>query len=67
MARSVRARADELPGGHNVKVVYAADGAPTISARIQDLYGMTEVSGSRVTVSPSYSGARTQQSARAGD
>ena len=32
----------ELPRGRKVKVVYSADGAPTISARIQDLYGIKD-------------------------
>jgi ATP-dependent helicase HrpB len=32
----------ELPGGRSVKVVYSVDGAPTIAARIQDLYGIKE-------------------------
>jgi ATP-dependent helicase HrpB len=31
-----------LPCGRSVKVVYSADGAPTIAARIQDLYGLKE-------------------------
>jgi ATP-dependent helicase HrpB len=31
-----------LPHGRAVKVVYSADGAPTIAARIQDLYGIKE-------------------------
>jgi ATP-dependent helicase HrpB len=31
-----------LPGGRTVRVVYSADGAPTIAARIQDLYGIKE-------------------------
>jgi ATP-dependent helicase HrpB len=31
-----------LPDGRTVKVVYSADGAPTIAARIQDLYGIKE-------------------------
>jgi ATP-dependent helicase HrpB len=31
-----------LPRGRTVKVVYSADGAPTIAARIQDLYGINE-------------------------
>lgn len=29
----------ELPGGRRAKVVYAMDGPPKVSARIQDLYG----------------------------
>ena len=32
----------QLPRGRTVKVVYSADGAPTIAARIQDLYGIKE-------------------------
>jgi ATP-dependent helicase HrpB len=32
----------KLPGGRSVKVAYSADGPPTIAARIQDLYGVTE-------------------------
>ena len=32
----------ELPRGRTVKVVYAIDGAPTIAARIQDLYGIKD-------------------------
>lgn len=32
----------ELPNGRRAKVVYAADGPPTVSARIQDLYGVNE-------------------------
>ena len=32
----------QLPSGRTVKVVYSADGAPTIAARIQDLYGIKE-------------------------
>jgi len=32
----------ELPRGRKVKVVYPADGAPTIAARIQDLYGIRD-------------------------
>lgn len=32
----------ELPGGRKAKVVYAADGPPTVAARIQDLYGVKE-------------------------
>jgi ATP-dependent helicase HrpB len=31
-----------LPNGRSVKVVYSIDGAPTIAARIQDLYGVKE-------------------------
>jgi len=31
-----------LPTGRTVKVVYSADGPPTIAARIQDLYGIKE-------------------------
>lgn len=33
----------ELPRGRKVKVVYSADGAPTIATRIQDLYGIKDV------------------------
>jgi ATP-dependent helicase HrpB len=32
----------ELPRGRKVKVAYSADGAPTIAARIQDLYGIKD-------------------------
>jgi ATP-dependent helicase HrpB len=32
----------ELPGGRRAKVAYAADGPPTLAARIQDLYGVRE-------------------------
>ncbi len=32
----------QLPRGRAVKVVYSADGPPTIAARIQDLYGIKE-------------------------
>jgi ATP-dependent helicase HrpB len=32
----------ELPRGRKAKVLYSADGAPTIAARIQDLYGIKE-------------------------
>jgi ATP-dependent helicase HrpB len=32
----------ELPRGRKVKVLYSADGAPTIAARIQDLYGLKD-------------------------
>jgi ATP-dependent helicase HrpB len=32
----------QLPRGRNVKVSYSTDGAPTIAARIQDLYGIKE-------------------------
>ena len=32
----------KLPNGRTVKVVYSADGPPTIAARIQDLYGIRE-------------------------
>ena len=32
----------QLPKGRTVKVVYSADGAPTIAARIQDLYGIKD-------------------------
>ncbi|HUD00651.1 MAG TPA: ATP-dependent helicase HrpB, partial [Candidatus Polarisedimenticolaceae bacterium] len=30
----------QLPGARTVKVIYSEDGAPTIAARIQDLYGI---------------------------
>jgi ATP-dependent helicase HrpB len=43
----------ELPGGRTVKVAYSVDGAPTIAARIQDLYGIKEaiwIAGRRVAV-----------------
>jgi ATP-dependent helicase HrpB len=42
-----------LPGGRTVKVVYSADGPPTIAARIQDLYGVKDalrIANRRVTV-----------------
>lgn len=32
----------QLPCGRKVKVVYSPDGAPTLAARIQDLYGIKE-------------------------
>jgi ATP-dependent helicase HrpB len=32
----------ELPNGRRAKIVYSADGPPTVAARIQDLYGVTE-------------------------
>src|SRR5262245_62986413 len=32
----------QLPKGRNVKVVYSKDAAPTIAARIQDLYGIRD-------------------------
>ena len=32
----------QLPRGRTVKVVYSVDGAPTIAARIQDLYGIKD-------------------------
>jgi len=32
----------QLPKGRMVKVLYSADGAPTIAARIQDLYGIKD-------------------------
>jgi ATP-dependent helicase HrpB len=32
----------QLPKGRMVKVAYSADGAPTIAARIQDLYGIKD-------------------------
>ena len=31
-----------MPKGRNVKVVYSIDAAPTIAARIQDLYGIKD-------------------------
>ena len=31
-----------MPKGRTVKVVYSADAAPTIAARIQDLYGIKD-------------------------
>ncbi len=43
----------ELPGGRKVKITYSADGAPTIFARIQDLYGVKRalwIAGRRVAV-----------------
>jgi ATP-dependent helicase HrpB len=43
----------QLPHGRTVKVVYSVDGAPTIAARIQDLYGIKEklwIASRRVTV-----------------
>ena len=43
----------QLPRGRTVKVVYSVDGAPTIAARIQDLYGIKEtlwIAGRRVAV-----------------
>ena len=43
----------QLPRGRTVKVVYSVDGAPTIAARIQDLYGIREtlwIAGRRVAV-----------------
>jgi ATP-dependent helicase HrpB len=43
----------QLPGGRTVKVVYSVDGAPTIAARIQDLYGIKDalrIAGRRVAV-----------------
>jgi len=42
-----------LPTGRTVKVVYSADGAPTMAARIQDLYGVKDalrIANRRVTV-----------------
>ena len=33
----------QLPGSRTVKVIYSADGPPTIAARIQDLYGIKNV------------------------
>jgi ATP-dependent helicase HrpB len=41
------------PGGRTVKVVYSADGPPTLAARIQDLYGVKDalrIANRRVTV-----------------
>ena len=32
----------QLPGGRTVRVVYSANGPPTVAARIQDLYGVKE-------------------------
>jgi ATP-dependent helicase HrpB len=32
----------ELPGGRKAKIVYSAENAPTVAARIQDLYGVKE-------------------------
>jgi ATP-dependent helicase HrpB len=32
----------ELPGGRRAKITYAAEGPPTVSARIQDLYGVKQ-------------------------
>lgn len=32
----------QLPRGRSVKIVYSVDGAPTIAARIQDLYGIKD-------------------------
>jgi ATP-dependent helicase HrpB len=32
----------QLPGGRTVKVIYSADGPPTIAARIQDLYSVKD-------------------------
>ncbi len=32
----------ELPGGKRAKVAYSTDGPPTVSARIQDLYGVKQ-------------------------
>jgi ATP-dependent helicase HrpB len=43
----------QLPGGRTVKVVYTADGPPTIAARIQDLYGIKNalwIAGRRVAL-----------------
>jgi ATP-dependent helicase HrpB len=43
----------QLPRGRTVKIVYSPDGAPTIAARIQDLYGIREtlwIAGRRVRV-----------------
>jgi ATP-dependent RNA helicase HrpB len=43
----------KLPSGRSVKVVYSVDAAPTIAARIQDLYGTKEalwIANRRATV-----------------
>jgi ATP-dependent RNA helicase HrpB len=32
----------ELPGGYRAKITYAPDSSPVLSARIQDLYGVTD-------------------------
>ena len=32
----------ELPGGRRAKITYAPDSTPILSARIQDLYGVTD-------------------------
>ena len=43
----------QLPNGRTVKVVYSVDAAPTIAARIQDLYGVKEalwIAGRRIAV-----------------
>jgi ATP-dependent helicase HrpB len=43
----------QLPRGRTVKVVYSVDAAPTIAARIQDLYGIKDtvwIAGRRVPV-----------------
>jgi ATP-dependent helicase HrpB len=32
----------ELPSGHRAKITYAQDSSPVLSARIQDLYGVTD-------------------------
>jgi ATP-dependent helicase HrpB len=43
----------QLPRGRTVKVFYSVDAAPTIAARIQDLYGINEalwIAGRRVRV-----------------
>jgi ATP-dependent helicase HrpB len=32
----------ELPGGRRAKITYAQDSPPILSARIQDLYGVTD-------------------------
>ncbi len=34
----------ELPGGRRAKITYASDGPPRLAARIQDLYGVKELS-----------------------
>ena len=41
----------ELPNGRKVKITYAANAAPTIAARIQDLYGVEgelRIAGDRI-------------------
>ena len=41
----------QLPRGRNVKVVYSIDGAPTMAARIQDLYDIKDGCGSPTAAS----------------